>query len=62
MVERLAREGPITNADVRGATGLDRVEALALLDRLVGTGRLNRVGQRRGTRYHVPAAARRSKG
>ncbi|HMJ03338.1 MAG TPA: ATP-binding protein [Conexibacter sp.] len=51
VVARLAADGPIANRDVRAATGLDRVEALALLDRLVGAGRLRRVGQRRGTRY-----------
>jgi ATP-dependent DNA helicase RecG len=51
MVERLATDGPITNSDVRRATGLDRVASLAILDTLVAEGRLARVGQRRGTRY-----------
>lgn len=51
VVARLAAEGPITNRDVRAATGLDRAEALALLDRLVRARRLRRSGQRRGTRY-----------
>jgi ATP-dependent DNA helicase RecG len=51
VVARLAADGPITNRDVRAATGLDRAEALALLDRLVRAGRLRRYGQRRGTRY-----------
>jgi ATP-dependent DNA helicase RecG len=51
VVARLAAEGPVTNRDVRAATGLDRVEALALLERLVRGGRLRRSGQRRGTRY-----------
>jgi ATP-dependent DNA helicase RecG len=54
LVERLADEGSIQNADVRRATGLDRVESLAVLDRLVGEGRLIRSGQRRGTRYRRP--------
>ncbi len=51
VVARLARQGPITNSGVRAATGLDRAEALAVLDRLVRSGRLRRSGQRRGTRY-----------
>lgn len=53
VVERLAADGPISNQDVRAATGLDRAEALAILDRLVSAGRLRRTGQRRGTRYHA---------
>ena len=51
VVVRLAADDSITNRDVRAATGLDRAEALALLDRLVRSGRLRRSGQRRGTRY-----------
>lgn len=51
VVARLTDDGPITNRDVRVATGLDRAEALALLDRLVRGGRLRRSGERRGTRY-----------
>lgn len=54
LVEGLADGGAIQNADVRRATGLDRVESLAVLDRLVGEGRLVRSGQRRGTRYRLP--------
>lgn len=54
VVARLADSGPITNSDVRAATGLDRSEALAILDRLVNDGRLIRTGQRRGTRYQRP--------
>ena len=42
---------PLTNAGVRERTGLDRSEALRLLDELVSEGRLERVGTRRGTRY-----------
>jgi len=54
IVARLADAGPITNSDVRKATGLDRADALAILDRLVNDGRLIRTGQRRGTRYQRP--------
>ncbi len=54
LIADLAAEGPITNADVRSATGLDRVETLAVLERLVNSGRLVRTGQRRGTRYQQP--------
>jgi ATP-dependent DNA helicase RecG len=50
-VARLAEGGPISNSDVRTATGLDRGEALAVLQKLVDDGRLVRIGQRRGTRY-----------
>lgn len=42
---------PLTNARVRERTGLDRAEALRLLDELVSEGLLERVGTRRGTRY-----------
>lgn len=41
----------LTNARVRALTGLDRVGALALLDSLVESGRLRRVGIKRGTQY-----------
>lgn len=51
LVHRLADDTSISNADVRSATGLDRVESLSILDRLVRDGRLRRTGQRRGTRY-----------
>jgi ATP-dependent DNA helicase RecG len=51
LVEGLAVKQELTNARVREATGLDRVEALAILDRLVREGRLERTGSRRGTRY-----------
>jgi ATP-dependent DNA helicase RecG len=53
LIENLAAEGPISNSDVRGATGLDRVEVRELLGRLVRDGRLTQTGQRRGTRYHA---------
>lgn len=51
VVRRIAATRSITNRDVRDATGLDRAEALALLDRLVRAGDLTRTGERRGTRY-----------
>jgi ATP-dependent DNA helicase RecG len=53
LVLQLANnEGPpLTNTRVRERTGLDRTEALRLLDELVSEGRLERVGARRGTRY-----------
>jgi ATP-dependent DNA helicase RecG len=54
VVAQLAAAGPISNSDVRAATGLDRAEALAVLDRLVRRGRLVRTGQRRGAKYHRP--------
>ena len=53
VIIRLARQGPIANRDVREATGLDRVEALTLLDRLVQARRLRRTGERRGVQYHA---------
>ncbi len=42
---------PLTNARVRERTGLDRIEALRLLDELVRDGALERTGTRRGTKY-----------
>ena len=51
MVLGMAREGPVTNTMVRERTGLDRIEALAVLAHLVDAGRLERRGQRRGTHY-----------
>jgi ATP-dependent DNA helicase RecG len=53
VVVRLTESGPIANQDVHAATGLDRAEALALLDRLVRARRLRRTGTRRGARYHA---------
>jgi ATP-dependent DNA helicase RecG len=41
----------LTNARVREATGLDRVEAFRLLDELVRAGELQRRGERRGSFY-----------
>jgi ATP-dependent DNA helicase RecG len=54
VVAQLAEAGPISNSDVRATTGLDRAEALGVLDRLVRDGRLVRTGQRRGAKYHRP--------
>ncbi len=54
VVERLARRGALTNTVVRNELGLDRTEALRVLDLLVQQGRLRRVGRRRGTRYLPP--------
>jgi len=51
LVESMAHEGPLANAQVRNRTGLNREEALDVLSRLVGQGRLLRIGERRGTRY-----------
>ncbi len=57
IVLDMAVEGPITNQLVRKRTGLDRVDALALFENLVGAGKLVRLGERRGTRYVRPEAA-----
>lgn len=51
LIVAMAEDGPVTNQGVREATGLDRQAVLSLFDELVETGRLVRVGQRRGTRY-----------
>lgn len=51
VVELAEDELPLTNARVRERTGLERVEALRLLDALVRDGLLERTGTRRGTRY-----------
>lgn len=53
-IEAMAAEGPITNASVRGATGLGRGEVKYLLRRLVEDRRLVKIGERRGTRYRLP--------
>lgn len=54
LICSLANEGPVSNSDVRTRTGLDRVDALGLLNELVNEGRLVRHGERRGTRYGPP--------
>lgn len=51
LVVELAQEGPVTNSLVRQSTGLDRLASLRLLEHLVDAGRLERIGQRRGTKY-----------
>lgn len=53
LILQLATEDgpPLTNARVRERTGLDRAEALRLLDELVSESMLAREGTRRGTRY-----------
>jgi ATP-dependent DNA helicase RecG len=53
----LAKQGPITNAAIRAATGLDRPDALRLLDALVREGLLIRRGERRGAHYVSPTRA-----
>jgi ATP-dependent DNA helicase RecG len=58
VVNALARQGPVTNAIVREATGLDRAQALAVLRRLVDRGDLDQIGERRGTRYESPSGER----
>jgi ATP-dependent DNA helicase RecG len=51
LVFSMASDGPVRNTDVRSRTGLDRADALRLLNELVEEGRLIRIGQRRGSRY-----------
>lgn len=53
IVVAMAQEGEVTNRAVRYRTGLDRQDALSLLDELVKSGLLRRVGQRRGARYEL---------
>jgi ATP-dependent DNA helicase RecG len=48
---RNSESPPLTNTRVRALTGLDRAEALALLESLVRAERLQRLGERRGTYY-----------
>ena len=50
----LAARRPVTNAIVRGYTGLDRVAVGKLFNRLVAEGRLERFGSKRGTVYMLP--------
>ena len=58
----LAAAGPITNVDVRAATGLDRTAAVRIFNRLVAEGLLERRGSRRGTHYVLPTAPRKQGG
>ena len=54
IVMDMAREGPVTNALVRGRMETDRAQTLSILARLVSQGRLIQRGERRGTRYELP--------
>lgn len=56
LVLQLAQATAITNTTVRTHTGLERIDALRLLEGLVQGGRLVRSGERRGTRYSAPAS------
>ena len=56
-VMALAEEGRVANAAVRARTGLDRVEALRVLNALVAAGRLERRGTRRGSHYVLPESS-----
>ena len=56
-VMALATEGRVANAAVRARTGLDRVEALRVLNALVAAGRLERRGTRRGSHYVLPESS-----
>ncbi|MGH3839273.1 MAG: RNA-binding domain-containing protein, partial [Pseudonocardiaceae bacterium] len=51
LVLDLARQGPVTNSQLRERLSLDRVETLRLLTDLVESGQLVRVGERRGVHY-----------
>ena len=53
LVLEAAATGPVTNETVRYLTGLDRIDALRLLQELVNSGKLVQTGQRRGTRYQL---------
>jgi ATP-dependent DNA helicase RecG len=54
LIVDLAADRPISNSDVRVATGLDRWRVRDLLSTLVEEGRLTKTGERRGTRYKAP--------
>jgi ATP-dependent DNA helicase RecG len=56
-----AADSPLTNQRVRDLTGLDRVNARALLKRLVDEGRLIQVGERRATVYRLPPTGKKSR-
>lgn len=51
LIVEAAVSEPLSNQSVRDLTGLDRADALRLLDFLTASGRLRRIGERRGTRY-----------
>ena len=52
----LASRGRVTNADLRKRTGINRVEALRVLNALAAAGRLERRGTRRGSHYVLPGS------
>lgn len=54
VLEIAEDEGVLTNETIRERTGLDRVEALRILNILVERGDLERHGERRGTFYTLP--------
>ena len=54
-VLNMARQGTVTNTDVRSDTGLGRAAVVQILNRLVATGRLERRGSKRGTHYVLGA-------
>ncbi|GAB2855126.1 AAA domain-containing protein [Nocardioides pacificus] len=56
-VLELAAQGPISNGDVREATGLEGNRVLELLRGLMAEGVLYRTGAKRGTRYHLADGA-----
>jgi ATP-dependent DNA helicase RecG len=53
LIVDLATERPISNSDVRDATGLDRWKVRDILRKLVDERRLLQTGKRRGTRYRA---------
>lgn len=56
ILEIAALEGSVTNQVVRDRTGLERAEALRVLNDLVERGLLERHGERRGTFYTPPTS------
>jgi ATP-dependent DNA helicase RecG len=66
VIVAMAEEAAVTqgavlsNATIRNRLGLDSLETLSLLNELVEAGRLQRVGERRGTHY-VPLEASKPK-
>lgn len=50
----MAREGPVTNVDVRTRTGLGRAAVVQIFNRLLASGQLERRGSKRGTHYVLP--------
>lgn len=53
VVVHAAREGSVTNGDVRELLNVDSVEARALLQRLVSSGVFERRGERSGAQYVI---------